>query len=236
VIEESIVPAWGLVLVRTDPISQQVGIGLGGKPLVGPETMRAINPWVSGVIKRCGPSVDGAYAEGDRIMFGREALTVLEREGVSVRDGGKEYVATGLLDQSQIMATFPGLPEDMAATSKAVERRALPEERGGVLLPNTYTEEMLSAQADVLAVHPEAQCRWREGDVVLLGPSVTRAIHFGYLERTLFVVKPIEIQAEIVGPAVSAEPEDASPLHYRGAPVLPMDDRQYDEGDPRAPQ
>lgn len=88
-------------------------------------------------------------------------------------------------------------------------------------------------------------CPFRRDDLVLLGPSVGRAIPFGIRQdRVLWSCLPGQILCHIAAPAgqqdagVTSDDEE-TPLAYRGR-LRPMDgsgeDVQYDEGDRRAPR
>lgn len=150
-----------------------------------------------------------------------------------------------------------------------VERSTAPVRRGRIIVPGGIAGSIRTLEARVLDVSDslhrevdvtpnyaingverilvldESRCPFSVGDLVLLGPSVGRAIPFGIRQdRVLWSCLPGQILCHIAAPigqqdAGVTSDDDETPLAYRGR-LKPLDgsgeDVQYDEGDRRAPR
>jgi hypothetical protein len=250
-LSDLLTPAWDLLLVRRDPSNRQIGIGLGGRALVMPDTATDLQPCRSGVILKAGP--DALYRPGQRVAFGNYAMTTLAIEGDSGDAPGDE-TAVGLLPSTEVLCTWSAseaeLPRpldldgaDLAQAPNGcllVERSEIPKGRGRILMPGTYTESIRSLEATVKSIHPSAALAapFDLGELVLLGSSVGRHVGFGLrADRVLWVAMPQQILGRLAAvPEEGVEAlDDETPLKFRGRPRPPADVK-WDEGDARAPR
>lgn len=253
-IESLIDPAGDRMLVRRDPPSRQLGVGLGGRAIIAADTMQDMQPCRTGVVLKCGPSA--TYTPGTRVAFGNFALMVLEEEKAENDADGDS--AIGLLNSSEVLCSFAAPEEELArplsvdgiAHARApygmmlVERSQIPNKRGAILLPHSYVSSIRSREAAVIDVHPilgaEVAHRYL-GATVMLHESVGRAIPFGlHKERLLFSISPSQVVAFIRAP-VGEVPDSIGHLQALGdrKPINPADleqDVAWDEGDRSAPR
>jgi hypothetical protein len=143
-----------------------------------------------------------------------------------------------------------------------VERSTAPVRRGRIIVPGGIAGSIRTLEARVVDVHSSLRttvvagadctidlinpdrCPFEPGDLVLLGPSVGRAIPFGIRQdRVLWSCLPGQILCHVAGGTADAgtgitNDDEETPRAYRG-PLKPMsttDDVRYDEGDRRAPR
>lgn len=252
-------PTHDFLLIRRDPHSRQIGVGLGGKAIIAAGTAQDFQPCRSGVVLKTGPAVRGVYEIGTRVAYGNFAMTVLELERET--RVGEEPIEIGLMPATEILCTFSpeadeeALPAPLAADGAQwarapyglilVERSRLPNQRGSILLPGSITSSIRSLEATVIDIHPAAGAppNLHLGDLVLLHQSVGRAIPFGIrADRTLHTAQAAQIIAILRGAKAGEVPDslvdEESPLRHR----KPIDqsaierDVVWDEGDARAPR
>ena len=230
-------PEWDQLLVEADPEEKQIGAGL-----VRPDNTHA-HANKSGVILKAGPL--SKFCAGQRIAFGRHAMTVIGLEESPAGEKG----AVGLVPSGEVLCTFargapasPLSPEgaDFACAPHGymlAERYEIPESRGGVHLTDQLRDDTLSSQAIILSVGAGIE-GWSVDEIVFLGYAAPKTVAFGVRpDRELWVISPIHVQARVLVPLPGeVEPEPDSPLRYRPPAVLDTARAQFVEGDPRAPR
>jgi hypothetical protein len=235
-------PEWNLLLVKRDPVSDVVGVGLEGKPLVVPERYHGgLTRPRTGRILKAGPDAHRRLSPGRRVVF--QALS-----GTPLAMGGDRD--TLLLPPMEVLALFPegledeDLDHELVAKLEPppghllVKRLEVPVRRGRIIIPDGVKVQTRSSEAIVLSAGADAGDRFRSGDHVFLAGTVSRAFSVGLHDDTevtrvtpgmiqgrLYVQTehPIEREPEFEGVMKEVQPE--------------LDDSgKFLEGDPRAPQ
>lgn len=276
-------PQLDYLLVRRDAHSRQIGVGIGGRAIIAPETAQDLQPCRTGTVLKVGPSAPECYLPGSRIAFGSFAMTVLEKEG-EVSGGADEQGAIGLVASTDVLCTFApiietdcgnGVPEVLPDSPLAVEgvrfaravngqilveRSILPNARGKILMPGTYTGQVQSMEARIVDTNFETPSEdasprfwglsfWPvRGDLILLAPQAGRPIPFGRnRDRILYSITPSQILCRITDVDVEtltssigrdAVDQASDPRRYISKPEYGPDvlGDVFDEGDSRAPR
>jgi hypothetical protein len=251
-------PAWEQLLVRRDLHSNTIGVGLGGRPLVAPDTATDIQPCRTGTVLKAGPDALAQYPPGTRVAFGSFAMMVLGFDSRAPGDGD-DGGEVGLVASTEVLCTFASeataevLPSplslDGAKYARApvgrllVERSLTPVKRGRIIVPGGVVGSIRSLEATVIDRHEQVthRCPFHPGDVVLLGTSVGRAVKFGIRgDRVLWAALPGQLLCHMADDGTHlggvVDDRDETPRAYRGAMRLDRSPAVFDEGDPRGPR
>jgi hypothetical protein len=228
---------WGQMLVKRDPVSEVVGVGVGGADLIRPAGSSSRDKPNTGVVIKAGP--EAPYSPGDWAVFAEGSFTDLAM-------GSERDVI--LLDAQYVLAWVPGhlLPIDinqedildylMAPLGYLLTERAeMPISRGRIIIPDGINLHTRSSEARVVACS-SAESPFKSGDDVFLAGSVSKSILCGK-GRRVWLTKPRQIPARILAhPEEMIEKDEAHTVGMHDFNQAINDSPGLDEGDRRLPQ
>lgn len=241
-IADILTPAWDLLLIRRDPPSKVIGIGLGGGDIISPDTSRDTGRAHTGVILKVGPQAHEVFAPGVRVVFGPFSATVLgtitgdDRDICILPPGEVICLVTGKYDEKEQLSA--GWVEHAQAVPGhlLVERAEKPLVRGRIIIPDGTNAATRSAEVEVVSVGQDVQGCFKVGDGALLGGGVGRSVSFGLRdERRFYKATPRQVLGLLDEPLAQVTVPEESQFRH-ASDIMQPEEVVLDEGDPRAPR
>lgn len=248
-LEEVFEPEWSYLLVRRDPVSRVVGVGLNGQGIIAPESSWDVGRPHTGEVVKCGPDAPWIYAvtTWDEARGRKVGVRVVFQlhSGHEMRMSGEDMVLLPVTEVLAIGRDWSGAIEDEDAAEHLepppghllVERAEAPVERGRITIPDGVSTATRSHEAEILASAVTQSRRFEVGETVFLGPSVRKGFAVGLrADRKILRCTEPEILGHVKGEMAPVELQPDNAAHLRALQGERPFDERFNEGDLRAPQ